>query len=368
VCYSDGVVVISASRERADGTLALPDHANDLAWSPDGGRLAVACADGTVGLVQISRGGSDAGRLQIVDRHERGALSVAFSPDGRTLASGGEDGVVTLIDALGGGESRLESGGAVHALAWSPAGQVLAAASGRTVRFWAADGTPAGLHDDRRTSICAMSWNESGALLTVACAEAIHLLKPKRKAALTRIPADFAGPILTCAESPNGAFLALGHYDGTATVIHLDTGKTIQYGGLGGKVRALSWTGDGRGLVVPADDRVAVFGFADDAPATDRARLLKRHSERVTAVASTPGGFLLTGDRAGAIHAWNVERQLRHTFAVTTAAPVEAIACAPGGGFAAVSGRGGLLTLVDLNRVGRERVELRTSSAGARRR
>lgn len=75
--------------------------ANSLAFSPDGGLLAVACQDGTAALWESS----GARALGSVGRRSAAIESVIFSADGRTLATGGADGCLRLWDvtpAVGG--------------------------------------------------------------------------------------------------------------------------------------------------------------------------------------------------------------------------------------------------------------------------
>lgn len=65
---------------------------SDLAFSPDGGHLAMAMSDGTVWVKNV-------GNQETVLRlggHEDGVLDVTFSPDGKFLASGSKDHTLNL--------------------------------------------------------------------------------------------------------------------------------------------------------------------------------------------------------------------------------------------------------------------------------
>ncbi|GBF89015.1 hypothetical protein Rsub_01514 [Raphidocelis subcapitata] len=89
----------SLTASRASGlspcqTITVPGScgANDAAFSPDGGRLAVACRDGSVRLLDWPSGQCVAGYRS----YYGAALCCCWSPDGRLVASGGEDDLVAV--------------------------------------------------------------------------------------------------------------------------------------------------------------------------------------------------------------------------------------------------------------------------------
>ncbi len=148
-----GRLIHSGNIDSLDTVAILPvEEAQAVVWSPQQGLLALRGADGALTLF-------DAADFQAQEQNWGPASktnAIAFSPDERWLALGDRSGSVSLLDI---GRASLTSEarqigqleGPIHGLAWSRAGDKLAAASGAeslklarhagTLKVWTMDAT-----------------------------------------------------------------------------------------------------------------------------------------------------------------------------------------------------------------------------------
>lgn len=145
----DGRLLATASGNRADvwgsdggrvGGCVTQDLVRQVAFSPDGQRLAVGSSDKTA---QIYRLEDMKPLLEPPIRHELGICEVAFSPDGSALATASVDGLARLWDSGRGTPliSGLRHPGPVSKLRFSPDGQKLVTCTKTGTAFvWGRDG------------------------------------------------------------------------------------------------------------------------------------------------------------------------------------------------------------------------------------
>jgi eukaryotic-like serine/threonine-protein kinase len=255
-----------------DEQLCLSGHLRwvaNVAWSPDGTRLASAGRDPDHDKepsdVKVWDA-ADGKELRTLHGHGGSVLGVAFSPDGRRLASCGFDRVVRIWDAESGKPLFVCTGhgDVVPSIAFSPDGKTLATAS-----------------FDRK--VCA--WNADTGKLRLTCT-------------------GHTANVLDVAFSPDGKRLASAGWDRTVRVWDAATGQAVAVlKGHTGWVHSVAFGPDGRIASGAADRLVKVWDVAD---AQDEV-VLRGHKDWVPGLAFSPDGRLLAsagGDKL--VKLWDV--------------------------------------------------------------
>ena len=145
---SDGTLLASAGYdetirfwqlEKNSFTYTLEGHTDLIAlvvFSPDGEILASGSDDSTIKLWNVKEGRL----ISTLEGHTKRVVALAFYPDGKTLASSSIDGIINLWNVEQGNlisSIEIESdGSSITSLAYSQDGTVLAAISGKILRFW----------------------------------------------------------------------------------------------------------------------------------------------------------------------------------------------------------------------------------------
>jgi WD40 repeat protein len=147
---------------RESGTFEGPKGGvNDLAFHPDGRRLAVAGS----GLVEVWDVVARA-KVHELRGHTKWVYCLAYSSDGKWLATGGWDRTVKLWDATTGAERFTTFGhhGFVLDLAFSPDGRALATTSeDRSARLWEVpSGRPIGVFHGHTDFVQALAFAPDG--------------------------------------------------------------------------------------------------------------------------------------------------------------------------------------------------------------
>jgi WD40 repeat protein/serine/threonine protein kinase len=248
-----------------------PPENNGVAWSPDGGRLAV----GELGRFVIR----DAFDWRVAREFRFGVNYVAWSPDGRTIAAVESSGSLYLIDAESGVATWISKGlkGRVR-VAFSADGQQVGAAHWAGVEIWNVNsrerrhsfhelGTPAGLAFSP-DGLFAASGSSGGRV-------AVWNLRDGRLLLATNA---HTAPVFGVAFSPDGRWLVSGGGDQVLRVWNAPTesSRVLRLAGTwrghANEVWCVDFSRDGKWLITSGKDGSARLW--DAAPQTDPAAVV----------------------------------------------------------------------------------------------
>jgi eukaryotic-like serine/threonine-protein kinase len=263
--YTDAKVWDAETGREHHGLYGHGNVISGVAYSSDGEFVATASWDNSVRLWRAA----DGREVRTFRGHTGRVNALAFASDGHRLVSLGEDGRVLRWDAQAGQEARLyrlpESLGAV---AFHPEGRQLAAggydgglfvcdaATGQTVRSWKAH---PGL-------ITAVAYDPAGRLLATATGNPtrpqvtgqVKIWEPATGRLLHTLTGH-SGGVGGLAFAPDGHVLATGAYGGVVTLWDPATGEartTLPAPRGGGPVTGLAFSPDGRRLAAARLTRV----------------------------------------------------------------------------------------------------------------
>jgi WD40 repeat protein len=351
-----------------------------VAFSPDGS-LVGACGDAGIRLWNPLT------ESVVADFSER-ALMLAFSPNEAetTLASAGRDGRIRLwnTDGTGGPEVLPERGIRVHAVAYSPEGQQLAAAdedeigyrtlpvgtivhkvtdrsamiafsrdflasAGRdgTIRLWESEpaGPPLRQLTASSQQVYAVAFSPDGTRLAGAYEDGAIRVWDPADGTLQATLTGHTCQILSAAFSPSGALVATGDYDGTVRVWEAERGSLVQVLSAGREVRSLAFDKEERTLAAASGNRIHAWEIADYTTC-----LAADWGSDLTSVAFAVNGggerLLVGATEDGRVMRWDLARGVRAGDAVSVAAqansPVRLTMLSPDGARAAGTAPGRL--------------------------
>lgn len=280
--------------------LGLDDFPVDAAWAPDGASCAIACGEGALVLVDFK---GTAPAVHELGRHAGGALALAWQPAGPLFASSGADGRVLLWDVRTRAARELLRGTAwSEHLAFARHGKWLAAASGREILVFDAQGAELARFADHPGTINAIAWRPKPVELAALSQGGLrlHRLEP-----VATVAFDWNAACLTASWSPDGRIIASGLQEGAVHFWNVATTKQSEMKGYGSKVQFTSFSANSRLLATAAGELIVVWDFGGAGPEGSTPRQLRAHTERVTQLAFQPEGpCLASGARDRRLLLW----------------------------------------------------------------
>jgi WD40 repeat protein len=243
-------------------TLKVPGGKDWLAISPDKRTMAVD-REGVVCLIDMASG-KLLQRLQDGSRGRGQIPAVEFSADGRLVVVGNQDCSVRVWETATAKQllSRPGHRGAIECLSFSPDGKVLASGSvfDGTVIVWdVATSRARHIWDDHYLGVWALAWSPDGSVLAsgdgsngIDNREAvIRLFDAQGGKEIRRIKAHLSN-VHSLSFSPDGKQLASVGRDARARVWDPSTGERMQQLRSSDNLGTVSFSGDGKTLLLSA--------------------------------------------------------------------------------------------------------------------
>ncbi|HLG70595.1 MAG TPA: hypothetical protein VK009_09260 [Chloroflexota bacterium] len=227
------------------------DTVEVLAFSPDGKRLALGAADGTVAVYSLQVSATeDAVKAQKL--HGRFTSSIAWSPFGDRVLSAASDGAAIIGDPntmqpL----QRFNTDPASYpAGVWSPDGQKIALAQGRdSVQVYDLHGNAEPETLSLPGATRALLWLPSGELAASDDKGKVTFFKPGNPTPVRAYtPAQSHKAVNGLSLSPADGSLAIAYDDGTIILLDPSTGKEVRQLTQGRQTGSVAWSPNGKVL------------------------------------------------------------------------------------------------------------------------
>jgi WD40 repeat protein/serine/threonine protein kinase len=309
----------------------LPHRGEVLAveFSPDGHRLASACADGTAQLWDVA----SATKLGVAMRHDGPVTSVAFSPDGKTLATSGRDGSVRIWNALSGKPlgRPMDHGSAVTAVRFGADGSSIATASRAAAPcLWSiASGQPIRHPSLTPAAVGAFSFRPDGRLVAIAGDDGKVWSVSPETGEPDRPPLEHSSPVQALAFHPDGNRLLTGGADLKARIWDLAAGTPVLEISVPECVTHASFDPTGVVAATVCRDGTARLWNPDQGQPIGAPM---SHAEEITCLSFGPDGTLVaTASRDRTVRLWDTATALPVGPPLEHRGPVHALSFSPDG-------------------------------------
>jgi WD40 repeat protein/energy-coupling factor transporter ATP-binding protein EcfA2 len=250
--------------------------------------------------------------LALLSRGGGPVADIAFSPNGEILAAAHEDGSVGLWNVklrnpvgapLRGNQDRVTS------IAFSPDGKffVTGARDGSSVVWNLADRKPEGRAIQVQADVTSLAYSPDGRVLAIGSEDrSVTFWDPITHEPSGR-PIAVQSAVMSLAFSPDGRVLVTSSEDKTTTRWNVSTRNRLgpalmRHNDL---ISSVAISNDSKLMATGSRDKSAILW--DLATGSPRGKPLKQHNESVTSVAFSPDGKILaTGSRDQSVNLWDV--------------------------------------------------------------
>jgi WD40 repeat protein/DNA-binding SARP family transcriptional activator len=274
----------------------LPGRAEGAALSPDDRTMLVGGRDGSVRFLDLVTGST----RRASGRHDGAVLRAAFSADGRTAITAGEDNrvIVWNVERAAAGETFAGHTAPITGLAISRDGQTLytAALDGKVIVWDLAGahrlGRPFATGPEHRDEFPTYALRPDGRVLAVGHGNGtVTLIDARTLRALSTFRAVPEGPVLAMGYPPRGRLLVIGGDNGFLALVDPVRGKLVtRLRGHGGPLQPPSFSADGRLMATASPEGIILWALRSGKPL---ARPVRSSVETLGDVSLSPDGRTL---------------------------------------------------------------------------
>lgn len=283
------------------------DCVRDISASPDSAQLALADASGSVSMFDIEK----ASLVWSKFAHELGASLIDWCSGADLIASAGQDGYIKLWQPQTGEVVKVlqVDGLWIERLKWSPDGNYLAAAAGKSLLVWDRHGQEVVHFDAHQSTVTSIAWKTNSKEIATACYKGVNLFRIGFNKPYQSLRC--LGSLISLAWSHNGKAICAGSQDRMLQYWRITNNKTqhAEMKGYPEKVNLLDWDRNSRYLASSGSHDIVVWHTQGKSPAGSAPDVLKGHQGRVSALCFQANGSLLaSGASDGRIYVWDVSQ------------------------------------------------------------
>jgi hypothetical protein len=256
------------------------------------------------GAAGVANAADAAGGCGAAKAHTQSVVALAFSADSKTLASGGAERLVKMWSVPSGALMKYQKSVRIDSasgLAYSADKKwlVSASATDRQIKLWAASKRKI-VKTIECESADSVAISPNSKILAVGCNRSLKLFSLPDGAALQSLYGHTSA-VTSVAVSPDGKVLASGSSDNTIRLWSLPEGQMLGTPRTAPAMRSVCFGTDGQ-LVVACGFTIRVYASAADNPF----QLLGKRVRNVSAVASVPGGLLVSISDDNTMQIWSL--------------------------------------------------------------
>lgn len=229
----------------------------NVSFSDDGDTIGILGGDGSVRLWDPDTAEEKQAFEDIIDFAVQGIFSTAFNPNNFMIATGHDNGNVSITDPFSGLNQHTLEGhkGFVSTLGFSADGSLIASGDWRNIRIWDTDSGDQILHHNEIIGVGNLTFSPDGSLLASSSANGDIILLDTNTGEHRHVMKGHTGRGLRIAFSSDLRTLASASVDGSVRIWNVFSGEEIHnFPNHFGNFTCFDISADGKTVVAPTYD------------------------------------------------------------------------------------------------------------------